>query len=205
METSRASYARESSHKSNAIAPKRQRGRERVARILETAGEVFLEKGVDGATMTEIAARSGTAIGSLYRFFPTKESLATTLLERFIHDRLDALDRICAAIAPGDHDAAASGLLDAWLERRRERDYTTLLLAARPDAEAVTQKWRKEFLSRVVAMLELVCPEARASAPTRGVVLLHILKLAPQLVTGENEAAIGGEIRKIVLGLVRAS
>jgi AcrR family transcriptional regulator len=30
----------------------------------------------DQAKMTEIATRSNTAIGSLYRFFPSKEALA---------------------------------------------------------------------------------------------------------------------------------
>src|SRR6266700_1792371 len=63
-----------------ARAPKRQRGRLRVAAILQSAREVFMEKGYDAATMTEIAARSGTAIGSLYRFFPSKESLSDALL-----------------------------------------------------------------------------------------------------------------------------
>ncbi|WP_025821918.1 TetR/AcrR family transcriptional regulator [Asaia astilbis] len=65
-----------------------------MALILDAAGAVFAEKGVDGATMTEIAERSGTAIGSLYRFFPTKEGIALTLLERFIEDRLAKLDQI---------------------------------------------------------------------------------------------------------------
>ncbi|GEL02972.1 TetR/AcrR family transcriptional regulator [Swaminathania salitolerans] len=204
METSPDTYARISSHKSNAVPPKRQRGRERVARILDAAGAVFVEKGVEGATMTEIAARSGTAIGSLYRFFPTRESIATTLLERFIHDRLEALDRICATTGPGEWEDAATGLMQLWLGRRAERDYTTLLMAARPDAETVTKEWRARFLSRVIALLAQVHPPARDSAPARGVVLLHVLKLAPQLVTGEDDAAIEGELRKIVLRLLAA-
>ena len=36
---------------------------------MEAGVAVFTEKGYDAATMSEIAARSGTAIGSLYRFF----------------------------------------------------------------------------------------------------------------------------------------
>ncbi|HTD14460.1 MAG TPA: TetR/AcrR family transcriptional regulator [Chthoniobacterales bacterium] len=52
----------------------------RVAAILEAAAAVIDEKGYEGATMAEIAARSATKIGSLYRFFPNKESLADTLL-----------------------------------------------------------------------------------------------------------------------------
>lgn len=205
MSTSPSTYARESSHKSNAIAPKRQRGRERVARILDAAGALFIEKGVAGATMTEIASRSGTAIGSLYRFFPTKESLSLTLLERFIHDRLSRLDEICVQARPGDCDAVADQLLGAWLDKREERDYTTLLLAARPDAEQSGQAWREQFLARVVTVLEKTCPEARETAAARGMVLLHVLKLAPQIVTGEGQDAVEAEIRKLVFSLVSAA
>ncbi|HEY8080305.1 MAG TPA: TetR/AcrR family transcriptional regulator, partial [Labilithrix sp.] len=73
-----------SSQKSTAaVEPKRARGRARVEAILLAASRVFAEQGYDRATMTEIAARSSTAIGSLYRFFPTKETVGEALLERF--------------------------------------------------------------------------------------------------------------------------
>src|SRR3979411_2376611 len=71
--------------------PKRQRGRLRVAAILQSAREVFMEKGYDAATMTEIAARSGTAIGSLYRFFPSKEALADALLLQYENHAMNRL------------------------------------------------------------------------------------------------------------------
>ena len=202
MDTLPPGYARKSSHKSNAIAPKRQRGRERVARILDAAGELFVQKGVDGATMTEIAARSGTAIGSLYRFFPTKESLSHLLLERFIHDRLERLDELAAGAQPGDFEKIAKGLLRVWLDKRNERDYTTLLLAARPDGEESARAWREQFLARVVAILEKSGPEAQMTAPARGKVLLHLLKLAPELVRNEEQEMIEEILYKLVLSLV---
>jgi AcrR family transcriptional regulator len=74
------------SHKSSAKktrgiqAPQRSNGKLRVAAILEAAAAVIAEKGYEGATMAEIAARSGTKIGSLYRFFPNKESVADTIV-----------------------------------------------------------------------------------------------------------------------------
>ncbi|RUT27227.1 TetR/AcrR family transcriptional regulator [Asaia sp. W19] len=205
METSPPSYARKSSHKSNAIAPKRQRGRERVALILDAASSLFAEKGVEGATMTEIAARSGTAIGSLYRFFPTRESIAITLLERFIEDRLDLLDRMHEELGPGALDAAAELLMNAWLEKREERDVTTMLMATRSDAGHYTAQWRSQFLERVVRILERVTPDKAETAPARGVVVLHVLKLAPQLVTGSLGGEIEKELRQVVLGLVRGA
>ncbi|MEO1145460.1 MAG: TetR family transcriptional regulator [Cyanobacteria bacterium J06638_22] len=55
--------------------PKQQRGKERVARILDAAAAVFDEMGYAAATTHHIAARAGTAIGSLYQFFPDKAAI----------------------------------------------------------------------------------------------------------------------------------
>ncbi|WP_225737166.1 TetR/AcrR family transcriptional regulator [Dyella acidiphila] len=63
--------------------PQRQRGHERVAALLEAAASCFVEKGYDATTMTEVAARAGASIGSLYQFFPTKEVLAQALVEQY--------------------------------------------------------------------------------------------------------------------------
>src|SRR5580693_997161 len=67
-----------------ARAPKRARGKQRVAKLLEAATAVFAEKGYEAATMTEIAARAGAPIGSLYQFFPVKEALADTLVQNYV-------------------------------------------------------------------------------------------------------------------------
>ncbi|WP_139052535.1 helix-turn-helix domain-containing protein, partial [Xanthomonas cannabis] len=48
-----------------------QRNRER---LLAAAEEVFLERGAE-ASMEDVAKRAGVGIGTLYRRFPTRESL----------------------------------------------------------------------------------------------------------------------------------
>ena len=65
-------------------APKRERGKQRVAELLAAGAAVFAEKGYEAATMTEIAARAGAPIGSLYQFFPSKEALADTLVQNYV-------------------------------------------------------------------------------------------------------------------------
>src|SRR6267378_4572200 len=67
-----------------ARAPKRERGKQRVAELLAAGAAVFAEKGYAAATMTEIAARAEAPIGSLYQFFPSKEALADTLVQSYI-------------------------------------------------------------------------------------------------------------------------
>src|ERR1700761_2210038 len=80
-----------------AAQPTRERGHLRVAAILEASTALFAERNYDAVTMTEVATRSGTAIGSLYRFFPTKELLADALLahygERLEHELTDLAER----------------------------------------------------------------------------------------------------------------
>ncbi len=52
--------------------PKQQRGRQRVAKILTAAAEVFAKVGYSAATTQQIADRADTAVGSIYQFFPDK-------------------------------------------------------------------------------------------------------------------------------------
>lgn len=55
--------------------PKQRRGQRRIERILTAAAEVFDEVGYEAATTHQIAARAGTAIGSLYQFFADKQAI----------------------------------------------------------------------------------------------------------------------------------
>jgi AcrR family transcriptional regulator len=87
-----------------ALASSRPKGRLRGEAILEGALELFTERGYDATTMTEIAARSGTSVGSLYRWFPCKESIADALLlecAQEVTGQLAALETQAATISVG--------------------------------------------------------------------------------------------------------
>jgi AcrR family transcriptional regulator len=67
--------------------PRRQaRGQRRIAAILAAAAGLFASRGVEGTTMSAIAAQSGTSIGSLYQFFPNREALVEALAEQYLAD-----------------------------------------------------------------------------------------------------------------------
>lgn len=80
--------------------PVRKRGEARVRALLAAAEGVIAERGVEAATMTEIAERAGASIGSLYQFFPTKALIADALhgdlMERFQAE----LAAVAAVLAP---------------------------------------------------------------------------------------------------------
>lgn len=75
--------------------PKQKRGKERVAKILMAAAEVFAEVGYSAATTQQIADRAKTAIGSIYQFFPDKLAIFHDL-EAVHFEKLKTLDQLLA-------------------------------------------------------------------------------------------------------------
>jgi AcrR family transcriptional regulator len=132
-----------------ALAPKRAPGRQRVSAILAAARVVFAERGYDAATMTEIAARSHTAIGSLYRFFPTKELVAEALLVDYaerVGAALSEIEAQASALAPA---ALADAFIDLMLRSRADHDVAVALLDGRGDA-AELRNWLRRTARRQI-------------------------------------------------------
>lgn len=179
--------------------PKRHRGRLRVAAIMHAATELFAERGFDAATMTDIAARSDTAIGSLYRFFPSKDALAQALLARY----RDALDRSLAGI---ERDAAellpaaiADALLDCMLELMPERNAAIILLETNSGLGNQRLAIRAMLLARISAILTAArIPPTTGSAVAS--VVLQILKMAAPITASplEDEAGAVAELRVLL-------
>jgi AcrR family transcriptional regulator len=93
------------------LLPQRSNGRERVGLILQAAVEVINERGYEAATMKEIADRSSTKIGSLYRFFPTKELVAEALIQLYADSSEAQWQAIIAK--PCRHSLATSPIIFA--------------------------------------------------------------------------------------------
>src|SRR5215510_5098878 len=59
--------------------PRQRRSKETVEAILEAAARILVRHGYDGANTNRIAAAAGVSVGSLYQYFPNKESLVAAL------------------------------------------------------------------------------------------------------------------------------
>ncbi|MDP2317338.1 MAG: TetR/AcrR family transcriptional regulator [Pseudomonadota bacterium] len=94
--------------------PVQARSRARVDAILDAADAVFLEMGFAAATTNHVAARAGTSIGSLYRFFPDKEAILVALAERY-GERMRA---IAVTVSPPDpRGQTLAGLVGNGIDR----------------------------------------------------------------------------------------
>jgi AcrR family transcriptional regulator len=129
--------------------------------------------------MTEIAARSATAIGSLYRFFPTKEALGETLLRRFIERSGADLDELAARAGTLDGEELAERLIQ-WLvglQSDSVRAGVAAILDARGDAPELRRAFRAQRRKQVASLLSKANPAlGRERAQDRAAVVVFLLK-----------------------------
>jgi AcrR family transcriptional regulator len=72
--------------------PQQDRSRFTVAAILEATTRILVEEGYDKANTNRIAERAGISIGSLYQYFPNKESLMTALMEQHSQEMAELVE-----------------------------------------------------------------------------------------------------------------
>jgi AcrR family transcriptional regulator len=128
-------------------APKQHRSKATVEAILEATARVLVEQGYDRASTNRIARIAGVSIGSLYQYFPSKESLVLALCMRHCEEMLALL--------------AESGerLADVPLEVA-VRSYVRAML----DAHAVDPELHRVLFTQVLHLgLELVDNMQRAA------------------------------------------
>jgi AcrR family transcriptional regulator len=141
--------------------PRRERGRARVQALLAAAGEAFADKGYEATTMTEIAARAGASIGSLYQFFPTKPAIAQTLMQQQIEALGQQLDELRANAAAMPSDALSAALLQSLVQFRATHPSFARLLDTPGAPESFVAEVRKDLRARIGSILEVLQPQLR--------------------------------------------
>src|SRR5260370_19982682 len=90
--------------------PTEERGEGRVSEVLSAADHLFATTGYEATTMSGIASLAGASIGSLYQFFPNKESIGAALLGRYMDEVVVLLERWKTAL-PDTPRAFGQGLI----------------------------------------------------------------------------------------------
>src|SRR3984957_2588556 len=181
-----------------ARAPKRERGKQRVAELLQAAAAVFAEKSYDAATMTEIAVRAGAPIGSLYQFFPAKEALADTLVQNYA--AMLAADLTALEVRAGeiDADTLVEGLFGLLRAHPHERAATLPLAEARMDERTRRTTFRHMLRKRIATILRPRQPALSIDAARdMAIVVLQLMKAASSLSDEEGLAGRAAGLREL--------
>ena len=83
-------------------SPRQVRAHETLAVILEAAWRLLRQQGLAGFNTNRIAERAGVSIGTLYGYFPNKQSILVALARRLLQaDRQAVADALEAVVAQG--------------------------------------------------------------------------------------------------------
>ena len=112
------------------VKPQQERATLRLANFLDAAAKLFEEIGYEAATMTAIAERSGSGIGTLYHYFPDKQSMAFALLNQYAQEIEAHWKPLMEQTETLSHAAFAETFLERITEFLRQRPAYLKLLAA---------------------------------------------------------------------------
>ena len=73
------------------VALRQERNREA---LVQAGYSVMSEKGIDAATMQEIAERADVGAGTVYSYFKSKDELAVSVIERVMHDLAVRIEQV---------------------------------------------------------------------------------------------------------------
>jgi AcrR family transcriptional regulator len=125
--------------------PRRGRPRSETSRnaILEAAGELLLQHGLNSISMDAVAERAGASKATIYRWWPSKELLA--------------LDALFSEFAPGPADRYDTGslagdllaLIRPWARQLTEQPYGRVIAALITRAQS-DPEFAEEYRARFV-------------------------------------------------------
>jgi AcrR family transcriptional regulator len=188
-----------------AKAPKRVRGVQRVAELLDASAALFSENGYEATTMTQIAISAGASIGSLYQFFPSKEVLAEALFARYV-ERVTSMLEDLAKRAPGlSPRGVANRLVDIMLDIRKDRDATAALSGSVSGIVERRKSLRGANRRQIAAILRAANPKLREKAAAETAAMIgHVLKLVPTLAKEQEDGGqpLVAQVRKMLAAYI---
>jgi AcrR family transcriptional regulator len=180
-------------------APSRGRGRATVDRILSAADEILATEGAASLGTQRVAEVAGVSIGTVYNWFPDKESIAETLATRYWQDLADLVERFAEASEHARFSDPTSEVVDTLAAGFRSRPGFLALwfggLRTEPIREA-TRRNRTVIARSVARVLATQYPGGSAATyetAARMVVLLGdgLLREAFRLDPSGDPAVLG--------------
>ena len=135
------------------------RGEKTQAALLDAAEDLIVEKGMDGMSISDVARRAGSSVGSVYHHFKDKKALLYALFHRMTAILADQMRQ---AAEPDKWEGASAfdvleGFLDLRLQQNRlagvSKSAAALVMADDPELKAHMAEIKREGSQ---ALLELL-------------------------------------------------
>lgn len=124
--------------------------------LIDAALDLFAEKGVDGATIKDIATRVGVAQGLVYHYFASKEDLLSAIIER--HGPVQPMSALLTGVygrpAAEGLPLLAHGVYQVASERRKLLSVLAREILVRPEMRVMALGVRAQMLAIAGAYLD---------------------------------------------------
>ena len=167
-------------------SPLQARSATTVEAILEAALQLLIRTGPESLTTTQIAARAGVSVGTLYQYFPNKASLYQALLREKLERVTLAIETVCAEQRGKPLDEMASALIEKFLEAKLktpEASAALYLISDSLDAAALLRTLGNRSRNAIAGML--------ATAPVK-------FNASTELIATTLHASIAGASRNML-------
>lgn len=98
--------------------PRQGRSIMTVNAVFEATIQVLLNDGLLRLNTTRVARRAGVSVGTLYQYFPNKQALLFTMLERHIAMLADAVEYACDENLRASLETIAGAVVKAYLQAK---------------------------------------------------------------------------------------
>lgn len=185
-------------------APKQERSLRRFDQLLESAAVLFAKHGIDVVSTNHIAEHASIPIGSLYQFFPSKESLLAALIDQYTREMAGAFPAAFDPAVP--FEIVVGGVVDALIEFDAQHAAFGQLLVhlASPRYTAYVRIMQDVIVTYVELMLGVYFTALNDEQRRRcALVGFGVVKGLSEL-TGLDRALLATEITTVLIAYVHA-
>lgn len=128
--------------------PRQERARVTVEAILEATAQLLVADGMAQLSTNKIAKRAGVSVGTLYQYFPDKETIVEELGKRTLDHQFELFTDDLQEVVVRDEDLEdqVRGLITSLLDRKRiDPDLSQVLLQSGVFGGS---DWNQEWLRR---------------------------------------------------------
>ena len=136
--------------------PEQRRAEETVLLILETSAQILDEKGIEGFNTNLLAERAGLRIASIYRYFPNKLAILTSLVQQWWDSMRDQLVVDDLANPECDWREFIRSFIDTYASIARSQNGFFAIrraMQATPVLREIEKNMVRELTIRMVTML----------------------------------------------------
>jgi AcrR family transcriptional regulator len=173
-------------------------------RLLDAAGELIAIGGYGEATIASVAERAGVAVGTVYRYFPSKAALFAEVFRGASQREVEAM----AAAMDGDLPAPAriAGGVETFARRAlKARRFAWALLAepVDPGVEAERLVFRRAYRDLLAAVLREGVASGELSSQDPGLTAAALVGAIGEALVGPLSApTAGGDTEATIASLV---